>query len=66
MAPKCYICNYYVPKNVSLFRIPNRNDEYSERGGLWLKLLNEKPENMHRIRICSTHFLNSNLFCTNY
>lgn len=62
MAPKCYICNIYVKKNVSLYRIPARNDEYSDRCGLWLKLLQEKPENMHNIRICSVHFFNSNLF----
>lgn len=57
--PKCYICNYYDPKKMSLFRIPDRNDEYCERSKLWLKLLEEKPENVHKIRICSAHFLNS-------
>lgn len=62
MAPKCYICNVFVKKNVSLYRIPDRTDEYSGRCGLWLKLLEERPENMHNIRICSTHFLNSNFF----
>lgn len=66
MAPKCYICNCYVTKNVSLFRIPDRDDEYSERCGLWLKLLNEKSQNMHNIRICGEHFLKSNLFIKIY
>lgn len=46
---------------MKLFRIPDRNDDYSERSGLWLKLLNEKTENIHKIRVCSEHFLNSNL-----
>lgn len=59
MAPKCYICNFCVKKNTSLFRIPDRNDLYSERCGLWLKLLEQKSENMHKIRICSVHFLKS-------
>lgn len=59
--PKCYICNFYDPKRMSLFRIPDRNDEYCQRSGLWLKLLEEKSENVHKIRICSDHFLKSNL-----
>lgn len=59
MAPKCYICNYYDSKIMSLFRVPNRNDEYSERASMWLKLLDEKKENLHKIRICSEHFLKS-------
>lgn len=58
MAPKCYICKHYDPKT-SLFRIPNRNDEYSERGNVWLKLLNAKKENVNQIRICSHHFSKS-------
>lgn len=62
--PKCYICNFYDPRKMSLFRIPDRNDEYSERSGLWLKLLDEKAENVHKIRICSKHFIQSNLFLT--
>lgn len=62
MPLKCYICKFYDPKKASLFRIPDRNDEYSDRCGLWLKLLEEKKENMHRIRICADHFLNSILF----
>lgn len=44
----------------SLFRIPDRDNEYSDRCRLWLKLLGEKKENMHKIRICSDHFLKSN------
>lgn len=62
MPPKCYICEWYDPKKMSLFRIPSRNDEYCERASLWLKLINEKHENVHSIRICSNHFLKSNLF----
>ncbi len=60
MAPKCYICKCYDSKNMSLFRIPNRNDEYSDRGKVWLKLLNAKNENVNNIRICSQHFMKSN------
>ncbi len=59
MGLKCYICNTYDSKTQSLFRIPNRTDEYSERWRLWLKLLNEKQENINKIRICSDHFLKS-------
>lgn len=59
MAPKCYICKYYDSKKMSLFRIPNRNDEYSERGNVWIQLLNEKKENINQIRICSLHFVKS-------
>lgn len=62
MAPKCYICKFYDSKKMSLFRIPNRNDEYSERGKVWLKLLNAKNEDVDQIRICSQHFLKSILF----
>lgn len=62
MAPKCYICKICVKRNTSLFRIPERNDEYSDRCALWLKLLDEKPENMHKIRICALHFIKSNSF----
>lgn len=59
MGLKCYICNSYDSKKQSLYRIPNRTEEYSERSGMWLKLLNEKKENIHKIRICSNHFLTS-------
>lgn len=59
MAPNCYICKCYDPKKMSLFRIPNRSDEYSERGKVWLQLLNEKKKNINQIRICSLHFLKS-------
>lgn len=62
MPPKCYICKVYDPKRMKLFRIPDRNDEYNERSGLWLKLLDEKSVNVDRIRICSDHFLNSKVF----
>lgn len=61
MAPKCFICGYYDSKKMSLFRIPNRNDEYSDRANVWLKLLDATEENVQKIRICSQHFLNSNL-----
>lgn len=57
--PKCYICKYYDPKKMSLYRIPNRNDEYSDRGKVWLKLLNAENENINQIRICSNHFVKS-------
>lgn len=63
MGRKCYICNSYDSKRQSLYRIPNRTDENAERSRLWLKLLNEKEENIHKIRICSDHFLTS---ITNY
>ncbi len=60
MVFKCYICNTY-DKTKSLFRIPNRNETYEYRWRLWLKLINEKQENMHKIRICSDHFIKSNI-----
>lgn len=44
---------------MSLYRIPDRNDEYCERAGLWLKILDESPQNIHKIRICSEHFVKS-------
>lgn len=44
---KCYICNYYESKQMSLYRVPDRTDEYLERSRLWLKLLEEKAENVH-------------------
>lgn len=62
MPPKCFICKFYDPKRMSLFRIPNRKDEYSERAKVWIKLLNAKKENVDAIRICSIHFLKS-IFC---
>lgn len=62
MPPKCYICGFYDPKRMSLFRIPSRNDDYCERASLWLKLVNEKPENVDSIRFCSIHFLKSNFY----
>lgn len=52
---------YCDPKR-SLYRIPDRNDKYSDRSSLWLKLLGEKLENVNKIRICSDHFVTSNLF----
>lgn len=61
MSLKCYICKYYDPKKMSLFRIPNRSDEYSDRSSLWLKILGEKKENVHKIRVCSNHFFQSNV-----
>lgn len=58
MAPSCYICNASRAKGI--FRIPDRHDEYCERGNLWLKILDLKPESIDDIRICSEHFLKSN------
>ena len=62
--PKCYICNFYDPRRMSLYRVPDRNDEYCNRSALWLKLLEEKAENVHKIRVCSKHFLKSNFNCS--
>lgn len=59
MPLKCYICNYFDPKK-SYYRIPDRNDEYCDRSGLWIKLLDAKRENIDKIRICSEHFVKSN------
>lgn len=60
MAPNCYICNSNVPKTKSIFRIPDRHDEYCERGNLWLKILDADAGCIDKIRICSEHFLKSN------
>lgn len=49
-------------KKNSLFRVPDGNDEYSDRSGLWLKLFEEKRENLNRIRICDIHFVKSNFY----
>lgn len=65
MAPKCYICRSNVPKNRSIFRIPDRNDEFCERSNLWLKILDTEAKNIEEIRICSEHFLESNYDITN-
>lgn len=60
MGLKCYICNSYDSKRQSLFRIPHRNEENSERWRLWLKILEEKEINLNKIRVCSDHFIQSN------
>lgn len=62
MVLKCFICKSYDPKKQSLYRIPNRNEDYSGRWRLWLKILNEKEINLNKIRICSEHFLSSNFY----
>lgn len=49
MPLKCYICNYFDSKK-SYYRIPDRNDEYCDRSGLWIKLLDAKRENIDKIR----------------
>lgn len=59
MSSNCYICRCKIPKTKSIFRIPDRRDEYCERGNLWLKILEAPEELVDRIRICSEHFLNS-------
>lgn len=60
MAPSCYICQCYVGKPKSIFRIPGRHDEFCERGKLWLKILDAQEESIDEIRVCSEHFLKSN------
>lgn len=57
MAPKCYICKRKSTKVTSIFRIPDRHDEYCERGNLWVKILDAEEENINEMRVCSEHFL---------
>lgn len=61
MAPICYICDKSVPKTKSIYRIPDRHDEYCDRANLWLKILEADAGSIDNIRICSDHFLQSNL-----
>ncbi len=60
MAPNCYICKSDGAKPKSIFRIPDRHDEFCERANLWLKILDAKAESLDTIRICSDHFLKRN------